>query len=119
MHENLVSELNNRSEGVSRTKPPVQRRQVYAVEELEMEAESNCEDKGEEEIAAIHHANITCWYCDVKGHVWENCLAQRRIFCYGCGALNVYKPQCKVCIQRRSENRQKGVSTNNRMPLSK
>lgn len=39
MHENLVNELNDRTEGVSRTKPEVQRWQTYSVDEPDAEVE--------------------------------------------------------------------------------
>lgn len=31
------------------------------------------------------------------------CLSERCIFCYGCGAKDIYKPQCPTCI-KRAEN---------------
>lgn len=117
MHENLVAETSSQRENSSRNKQPFQRRPIYTVAELD--AENGQIEDMEPEIAAVHQSNIRCWNCDTPGHVWENCLAERRVFCYGCGALNVYKPQCKTCIQHSSENRQKGASNNNRMPLAK
>lgn len=41
---------------------------------------------------------IACWNCDEGGHTYQDCIvATRNIFCYGCGAKNVYRPQCKRC----------------------
>lgn len=42
-----------------------------------------------------------CWNCDEVGHHWENCLKDRTIFCYGCGAKRVYKPNCTYCAEKR------------------
>lgn len=50
-----------------------------------------------------------CWNCEQPGHHWEDCLCDRSIFCYGCGANNIYKPQCGKCSQRRSKNFKKYV----------
>ncbi|XP_059221257.1 uncharacterized protein LOC131995948 [Stomoxys calcitrans] len=44
--------------------------------------------------------SIRCWNCDNIGHTWQDCLEDRTIFCYGCGAKNVYKPQCARCLSR-------------------
>lgn len=57
---------------------------------------------------------ITCFNCDEPGHRWDMCLSDRKIFCYGCGAKNVYKPQCLVC-SKKAENLQKGPFSNGRM----
>lgn len=38
-----------------------------------------------------------CWNCDDLGHTYVDCAAVRRIFCYGCGAKNVVRPQCHKC----------------------
>lgn len=50
-------------------------------------------------VNALHHGeNIPkCWNCEEEGHVWDMCVKERRIFCYGCGLKNVYKPQCANC----------------------
>lgn len=44
--------------------------------------------------------NLKCWNCDKIGHHWHDCLEDRSIFCYGCGAKQIYKPQCKYCSSR-------------------
>lgn len=42
--------------------------------------------------------DIVCWNCEERGHSWQDCcVATRNIFCYGCGARNVYRPQCQRC----------------------
>lgn len=43
----------------------------------------------------------TCWNCDMVGHHWQDCIQDRTIFCYGCGAKNTYKPNCMKCTSRK------------------
>lgn len=45
--------------------------------------------------------NSQCWNCDETGHHWQDCLHDRTIFCYGCGAKNIYKPNCVECRARK------------------
>ena len=45
---------------------------------------------------------LVCWNCKQPNHKWTDCIESRNKFCYGCGAENVYKPQCKNC--NKSEN---------------
>lgn len=41
---------------------------------------------------------VICWNCDDIGHTFVDCQSnERKIFCYGCGAKNVYKPKCPKC----------------------
>lgn len=42
-------------------------------------------------------SDIICWNCSEKGHRFDDCLGERRIFCYGCGAPNIFKPNCGKC----------------------
>lgn len=42
-----------------------------------------------------------CWNCDESGHHWQDCLQDRQIFCYGCGAKRVYKPNCQKCVSKK------------------
>lgn len=51
----------------------------------------------DEEIAAI---NLVCWNCRKHGHRYQDCVSERTIFCYGCGAPDTYKPNCKKCDQK-------------------
>lgn len=54
-------------------------------------------------IDAVRKPNVKsqCWNCDDFGHHWQDCLCERTIFCYGCGAKNMYKPNCPDCKARR------------------
>lgn len=40
---------------------------------------------------------MVCWNCADLGHSFFDCVAPRTVFCYGCGAKNIYKPQCQNC----------------------
>lgn len=55
-----------------------------------------------DEINQNSHARFTCFNCEEPGHHWEDCLQERKIFCYGCGMKNVYKPQCTKCGGEKS-----------------
>lgn len=58
-------------------------------------------DNGEEDFK-VYLVTQTgkCWNCDKFGHSFVDCLEPRTIFCYGCGAKNMYKPQCPNCLQK-------------------
>ena len=58
--------------------------------------------------------SIVCWNCDTSGHSYKNCVKPRRVFCYGCGLLAYFLPNCPKC--NISENRQKDVYNSNRHP---
>ena len=57
----------------------------------------------DEEVNAIDLQNriLRCWNCKGTDHFWYDCLEERKIFCYGCGTENIYKPQCPKCSERR------------------
>lgn len=57
-------------------------------------------------VAALAHARqipnrceyMVCWNCDDIGHSFGDCTSpDRRVFCYGCGTKNAYKPSCTKC----------------------
>lgn len=58
------------------------------------------EIEAEEAIDVVDSKSLKCWNCDALGHRYQSCLAPRRIFCYGCGCLNTYKPNCTNCLNR-------------------
>lgn len=62
----------------------------------------------EDEVCALN-AKVICWNCDKTGHTYFDCLAPRTVFCYGCGAKNIYKPNCLKCSNKASGNGQKDV----------
>lgn len=58
------------------------------------------------EIYAIQ--NLKCWNCDKAGHTYIDCMDTRRVFCYGCGLKDIYRPTCPNC-SRKPGNAQKDV----------
>lgn len=41
---------------------------------------------------------MVCWNCDDLGHSFTDCSSpDRKVFCYGCGTKNAYKPSCIKC----------------------
>lgn len=63
------------------------------------------------EICAVRD-NIKCWNCDKTGHSYYDCLDVRRIFCYGCGAKDTYRPSCPKCGVKPQGNGQRDVRRN-------
>jgi len=61
------------------------------------------ESENEGDISALA---LSCWNCRKEGHRYQDCVTERRIFCYGCGAANTYKPSCGKC----SKNSKPGTS---------
>lgn len=51
---------------------------------------------------------LACWNCDEVGHTYMDCASQRTIFCYGCGAKNVIRPQCPKCSIRALQGNGRG-----------
>lgn len=57
----------------------------------------NCSDFEVNAIEGKLERKVQCWNCEEEGHFWDMCLKDRKVFCYGCGLRNVYKPQCVKC----------------------
>ncbi|KAH8246649.1 hypothetical protein KR038_003972, partial [Drosophila bunnanda] len=69
----------------------------------EYEAQIDCEPETDGDVEAF---SLLCWNCRKEGHRYQDCVSQRRMFCYGCGAANTYKPSCNKC----SKNSKAGMS---------
>lgn len=96
MRENLLG-----NEYFRKNLPPKQTPQLYNSRNV---AELDVPSATQEAIVdAIKTGPITtnCWNCGENGHHWEDCLKERKVFCYGCGASNTYKPQCLRCCNRK------------------
>lgn len=50
--------------------------------------------------------SVKCWNCDKSGHLWGNCRAPRKIFCYKCGQKEVIKRNCPRCSENESRKTQ-------------
>lgn len=49
-------------------------------------------------VLRTNHDHAICWNCDDIGHTFYDCQnPERKIFCFGCGAKNIYKPKCGRC----------------------
>lgn len=93
--------------GVSDSRPHQFSKQVS---ELEVEEEMAPEVAEFEEVSEV---NLTCWNCRQPGHRYQDCIAERSIFCYGCGTPQTYKPSCQKCNANPKNFRQnapKGAS---------
>lgn len=112
MRENLLNEATCRRTSLTRTSLPTHatRRNVSAIG-LD-ETEENIPVLEESQISAValqssHARQINCWNCEAEGHPWDMCTKERKIFCYGCGAKNVYKPQCEICMAKAKNSTKK------------
>lgn len=45
-------------------------------------------------------SELRCWNCDKPNHTFFDCMETRRLFCYGCGMKDVYKPTCPNCSKK-------------------
>lgn len=80
----------------------VPRRQIAEISEFEEEFRNTASNKPES-IHAIQNSLIrsSCWNCGEQGHRWDDCLGDKTIFCYGCGAKDTYKPNCTTCNNKK------------------
>lgn len=69
------------------------------------------EDNDIEVNAIERSSSLKCWNCDELGHSYHDCLKDKRVFCYGCGAVDTYKPTCPKC-SKKSENSSQDVRRN-------
>lgn len=102
MRENFLNDEYVRRNLAHRSNNFLPRRQVAEISDFKGEdVESSL--KNSEAIHAIQNATKRkiCWNCGEQGHYWEDCLGERRVFCYGCGAANTYKPNCSFCANKK------------------
>lgn len=74
------------------------------IADIEFNEGNHCEvEDTNQVIDAVQHPSrlVKCWNCEEQGHYWEDCESERKIFCYGCGEKNTYKPQCSKCATRK------------------
>lgn len=58
------------------------------------------------EEGTVEAVSLICWNCRKEGHRYQDCTAPRKVFCYGCGARNTYKPSCQRCLKNIQQNTQ-------------
>lgn len=104
MRENLMGDEFFKKSQVSKPPAPNNYNNVRRnVAEVQYDVELTHENNSEACVDAINKdpSNVKCWNCDGFGHFWDDCLKDRKVFCYGCGLKNVYKPQCTRCANRK------------------
>ncbi|KAH8355744.1 hypothetical protein KR084_011061, partial [Drosophila pseudotakahashii] len=89
-----VSKLNSPN---PRQPPRRQVQEIHGFTESDNELEGDNLD--EVELAAL---DGPCWNCGVPGHRYQECTGARRVFCYGCGKPETYKPNCSNSILSES-----------------
>lgn len=77
---------------------PAPRAAPRFVHEVDIDSE-NESIASDSEVAAI---NQTCWNCCKSGHRYQDCLAARRVFCFGCGQADTYRPTCPKCSNSKN-----------------
>lgn len=83
-----------RKHGVSISRaPPIQKR----ISEIDRDFGDEPEESLVCESGEVAEVNLICWNCQKPGHRYQDCLSVRTIFCYGCGKVDTYKPNCKHC----------------------
>lgn len=98
--ENLLNEIakSNTAVVAAPNQRPLPRRQLN---EVGINTESMEEEDEMFEVDGITKnlgtAKVECWNCREEGHRFFDCLADRSVFCYGCGTPQVYKPNCTKC----------------------
>lgn len=115
MRENLLKDETYRKALPLKLNPSAHtnvRRNIAEIQDEEEEMEKS--PQPDSEVATV--TGVTCWNCDEKGHFWDDCLRERRVFCYGCGTPNVYKPQCTRCANKRTALASKNLSRQDQPP---
>jgi len=74
------------------------RKQVSELVEDIMDAEEFSEGEINGEVSAVA---LICWNCRKEGHQHKQCRMKRKVYCFGCGALNNYQPTCPQCQKKR------------------
>lgn len=101
MRENLFGEDNYRRPGTNKTTNTSFPRKSVAELDFPLDDDSDINNQIFVDAIKTVPAVSKCWNCDEPGHLWIDCLKERSIFCYGCGAKNTYKPNCERCANMK------------------
>lgn len=104
-HEKFMKDVHD-----SETRRPVKAK-VAEVSIPDINVKESDSDFEAIEICAVRE-NIRCWNCKKVGHTYFDRLEVRRIFCYGCGAKDIYRPTCPKCSSKPQGNLQRDVRRN-------
>lgn len=93
---NEISNSNTHSHNQSMFKGSLTRKYVN---ELDGDPVTSGDISTEADIDEVRYYSpkIICWNCRSEGHRYLDCVEPRTIFCYGCGSVGVFKPNCKAC----------------------
>lgn len=85
--EFFLQDINKRQHAAKQFVP---RKQIHEI------MEDNVETFDED----VSEISLLCWNCQKSGHRYQDCLEERKVFCYGCGTPNIYKPKCAKCTSK-------------------
>lgn len=103
MRENLLNDEGCRRQLANKAANIQYPRRNVAEIELLNDPVADLESESGFDVDAIVNPSSShkCWNCQEAGHFWEDCIKERTVFCYGCGARNTYKPSCVKCSTRK------------------
>lgn len=102
-----------RKHGLDFSKPTQSSKRVCEVDELVTEEDMGSFIDSNEQVAGI---SLNCWNCHQAGHRYQECLADRSVFCYGCGTPNIYKPNCRKCSSKNWKSSAPPSAQNQKTP---
>lgn len=83
-----------RKQGILPAKSNIGSRRMAELDEVVDTVLLDSQDDVDDQVSGI---SLCCWNCHQTGHRYQDCLSDRTVFCYGCGAPNTYKPNCLKC----------------------
>lgn len=90
-----------RRHGFALTRPAPMGKRISEID-MNVDVTQVCQEvQPSDEISAL---TLVCWNCNKAGHRYQDCVSDRTIFCYGCGAADTYKPNCPKCNSKNSRS---------------
>ncbi|KAL7723504.1 hypothetical protein ACLKA6_008432 [Drosophila palustris] len=76
------------------------------ISEVTVQTGNDSDSEEEESVNPdIEALTLSCWNCGKNGHRYQDCVAERTIFCYGCGKRDTYRPSCPKCGSKNDRQR--------------